>query len=597
VSGFLPAHLICMDPGNENGDDGSVLDMVRAVVMAYPHALEERDNDGNLPLHLAFHTWPPPHCVTSFLVEMHPLAVQARNDYGDVPFHEAVYCYAPTIPDLRLLFEQWPDCVRQRDNRGCVPFFSAAANDLVPEEVLHYLFGLWPDAIHQRDDQGWTPLHVAARKGFVIAVEFLLQQSPEMALAKSAAGRTPLHDAASLGGSATVTRLIVERCPESIREPCHEGRLALHEAASKGNIDVARYLVEQSPDSVRAVTNDGWLPIHFALKFRPCGEPSRQVAMDVVELLLRAFPASVRSTTREGYLPLHVAAGLGFFGRDHPDDDHDHVEGQRQMAPRFDHDLVQILVAQSPTSVRMFSMEGMLPVHYAIARGKSWTSIQYLLETFLETGGIPEYVQYRTKKGTPVLHLAIERGGVFGLELVQRLVGHRRHLLQDTDDNNNTPLHYAVMRGSLSEVWRYLVAQRPQSLRDGNAEGSLPLHVYLDRMHVNLAEAQFLLEAHPGALLVANDLGDLPLHVAVCHQRVPLEVVELLVDARPSALRHKNRDGLLPLHVAAQADVPIDALYRLAAADPESIYHEQLRPSYGGADSPRLPPIRRTATY
>jgi ankyrin repeat protein len=223
VSGFLPAHLICMDPGNENGDDGSVLDMVRAVVMAYPHALEERDNDGNLPLHLAFHTWPPPHCVTSFLVEMHPLAVQARNDYGDVPFHEAVYCYAPTIPDLRLLFEQWPDCVRQRDNRGCVPFFSAAANDLVPEEVLHYLFGLWPDAIHQRDDQGWTPLHVAARKGFVIAVEFLLQQSPEMALAKSAAGRTPLHDAASLGGSATVTRLIVERCPESIREPCHEG--------------------------------------------------------------------------------------------------------------------------------------------------------------------------------------------------------------------------------------------------------------------------------------------------------------------------------------------------------------------------------------
>lgn len=61
------------------------------------------------------------------------------------------------------------------------------------------------------------------------------------------------------------------------------------------------------------------------------------------------------------------------FGRDYLDDDD--VEDQLQMAPRFEHDLVQLLVHRAPATatVGLYSKEGRLPVHYAISGGSDET--------------------------------------------------------------------------------------------------------------------------------------------------------------------------------------------------------------------------------
>jgi ankyrin repeat protein len=588
---YLPAHLVCLNYGEMDVEDDASVELpavVRAVVEAEPQALQEKDGEGCLPLHLAFRLRPPPLDIITYLVEMHPAALRATDDEGNTPFHEAVRSHEPRISHLKYLFERWTECVRQRNNLGYVPFFWAAGNNNLPDDVLRYVFGLWPEAIHQKDEHGGTPLHRAARTGCRTGVDFLLRQRPDMALHKTDAGRIPMHDAAAGKGSETVVRLLVEHRPDSVREACNDGYLPLHEAAREGKVDVVRYLVSQSPDTVRIATNKGWLPIHLALQFRPWDENSRQGAMDGVQLLLDAFPESVGIATSEGYLPLHVAAGLGECERDSLSDDV--VEDQRQMAPQFEHDLVQLLVGRAPASVGEYSKEGELPVHCAICGGKSWPAIRYLFESFPEAEeGVPESTQYKTKKGTPVLHLAID-WAMSRLELVQSLVEYRRHFLEDTDASGGTPLHYAAFVGHLSDFWRYLVAQRPQSLRQANLEGCLPLHLYLTQMLVDREDAQFLVEADPGALQVANNMGNLPIHAALYHpsNHVPLDVVELLVDSSPPTLRHKNRQGLLPLHVAALVDSPLDVLHFLATADPEAIYHELRRPS--SVDSTRSPP-------
>jgi hypothetical protein len=87
----LPAHLVCLNAGGmtgeEDGDDEAAgLTAIRAVVDAYPQALQEKDGEGCLPLHLAFRSRPPPLEVTRYLVEVHRPALQQANDEGNVPF-------------------------------------------------------------------------------------------------------------------------------------------------------------------------------------------------------------------------------------------------------------------------------------------------------------------------------------------------------------------------------------------------------------------------------------------------------------------------------------------------------------------------------
>jgi ankyrin repeat protein len=183
----------------------------------------------------------------------------------------------------------------------------------------------------------------------------------------------------------------------------------------------------------------------------------------------------------------------------------------------------------------------------------------------------PRSIRDVDTNGWRPLHHAVH--GEAPLEIVRLLVdAWEEALLERTDDDGSTPLHYAVSSrsGPFLEVLEFLVERRPHALRVKDTRGYLPRHVAA-RFKASAEVVQRLVERCPEALLIEDGAGWLPLHGAV-DAWAPLAVIRCLVGAQPQALeRQASPTGSLPLHLAASARAPTEVVRLLADADPHAL--------------------------
>jgi ankyrin repeat protein len=84
------------------------IELIQETLRSRPGAIRERNQDGELPLHVA-------------------------ADYGEGDL-------------VRFLARQWPQALRERDLQGKVPLHHAAEESL---EVVEFLAAEWPEAIRE----------------------------------------------------------------------------------------------------------------------------------------------------------------------------------------------------------------------------------------------------------------------------------------------------------------------------------------------------------------------------------------------------------------------------------------------------------------
>jgi hypothetical protein len=204
--------------------------------------LKERDDDGNLPLHISLimthgEGWTSfsQRCeVVKCLVEKYPEGVHLRNKEKQLPIHLAEAsseivdsCWALTV--LTTLAKSWPKSLKEPDSNGRTPFQFFAKfckTSLQFSEILE----LCPEAAKVKNKVGGQlPMHVAATYDNAAGIKALSEAWPESLRERDWDGNLPFH---LLRGNRGCCEKVIALYPEGLRIRNKRGLLPIGEAAS-----------------------------------------------------------------------------------------------------------------------------------------------------------------------------------------------------------------------------------------------------------------------------------------------------------------------------------------------------------------------------
>jgi ankyrin repeat protein len=189
-------------------------------------------------------------------------------------------------------------------------------------------------------------------------------------------------------------------------------------------------------------------------------------------------------------------------------------------------------------------------------------------------------VRLRNYEGKYPLDLAV---GARKLSVIRCLVEAWSGAVEQSYRNGTMLLHKATCDafgdGETLNVIQYLAEQRPQSVRDVDRDGKVPLHLAV-KNHL-FSTASFLVEAWQGSVKVKCHDGMLPIHVAVMGRDSTM--ARFLVQQWPESLREEVKNGWLPLHLALwqwpSEPWMLGAVRFLVEQNPESL-HEATEEGY-----------------
>eukprot|EP00746_Dinoflagellata_sp_MGD_P053445 gnl/MRDRNA2_/MRDRNA2_23519_c0_seq2.p1 gnl/MRDRNA2_/MRDRNA2_23519_c0~~gnl/MRDRNA2_/MRDRNA2_23519_c0_seq2.p1 ORF type:complete len:478 (-),score=75.29 gnl/MRDRNA2_/MRDRNA2_23519_c0_seq2:13-1386(-) len=147
------------------------------------------------------------------------------------------------------------------------------------------------------------PLHVAALKGHVSVIEWLVTYKVSISAVETRGG-TPLHLACQGGHLRAVDLLTSHRANVAVATTQSDASQPMHFAAQDGHADVVEFLAQCRAD-IAATNGHGDMPIHLAAAY---GHTSTLKAL--------ATPQSISAKhtgTKHGWQPLHFAAERGHF--------------------------------------------------------------------------------------------------------------------------------------------------------------------------------------------------------------------------------------------------------------------------------------------
>lgn len=143
-SGDLPLHVAARaNPG---------LSVIRALVYAYPQALHMRNGDGDLPLHVAIMSDASEEVIRYLL--RHNLSSASETDaIGNLPLHSLLWMrYSSSL--INEVLEAFPEAVRAKGFNGQLPLHASIRHSPWSSNTILDCF---PQAVYETDDDGCLP--------------------------------------------------------------------------------------------------------------------------------------------------------------------------------------------------------------------------------------------------------------------------------------------------------------------------------------------------------------------------------------------------------------------------------------------------------
>ncbi|XP_030923424.1 protein ACCELERATED CELL DEATH 6-like [Quercus lobata] len=338
--------------------------------------------------------------------------------------------------------------------------------------------------VTEKNSNGDLPLHVAASAGNIHMVEHLVKWSDEHLkdpsncvplVEKNMEENTPLH----LALIKKVAKFLVEKCPEVSFYPNKERKSPLYLAAEGGDKELVKHMITTNrlahgKSIVHAAlyyltTIDlpyGRSIVHTAIygsftarKLRClnthaasflCPSMCLNTNTDILDTVLKSLPDDIlKEKDDKGMTPLFYAASIGYL------------------------DGVEILLEKPTCCAYERDTDGYYPIHIASKKGH----IQ-VIKKFLDK--YPDMIELLNEEGQNILHVAAMYGKV---KVVTYML--KRHdlnvemLINNKDQNGNTPLHLATMEGHPRVVW-HLTGDKRVDLKALNKEGKRALDIALN---------------------------------------------------------------------------------------------------------------------
>ncbi|RVW99548.1 Ankyrin repeat-containing protein [Vitis vinifera] len=282
----------------------------------------------------------------------------------------------------------------------------AVDHDEISNLNLHVGF----DSSHRKN----TALHIAARVGNKKMVEALLSEgTPASLLTENSKHENPLHIAARSGHVHVVLRM-----------RNMEGNTPLHEAVRNGHHSTVLVLVEANDsDLLVSLNNAGESPLFMAVDVR---------ASEIVKTILpNSNPYSLLHRSSDGQTILHRAilrADLNSCGRSPL-----HYAAASGALALVDH-----LLQLKPSNGSFLDNNLATPAHMAAENGHL-----NVLKLFVKR--CRYWVELLNNHHQNILHVAAQNGHLKVVRYIQNMFM-VNDLLNETDEDGNTPLHLAAAK-------------------------------------------------------------------------------------------------------------------------------------------------------
>uniref|UniRef100_A0A6I9RCB1 Protein ACCELERATED CELL DEATH 6 n=1 Tax=Elaeis guineensis var. tenera TaxID=51953 RepID=A0A6I9RCB1_ELAGV len=332
-----------------------------------------------------------------------------------------------------------------------------------------------------------TALHIIASRGHLEFAKEICRREISLLTAPNKRLDTPLHCAARVGNVEMVSYIIKlatehDKENEVLRATNKENANALHEAAKYDRVDVANILMEKDPELASMLNCFEMSPLYLAMASRSLkvakvllqfsywkeaspksyAGPNKKTALhaavlmsrEITQDLLQRKPMLTKYADLLGRTPLHYAAS----------------NGDRHMA--------KLLLEQDSSTAYLADANGLFPIHIAASMENIPVVDQILKHC-------PDADELLDKGGKNFLHVAVKWKR---LDLVRKIISEKpalRKLLNDQDNNGNTPLHTAVKNSDQGSV-HFLLRDKIVYVNIINDDGFTPLDLAYEKLDEDL---------------------------------------------------------------------------------------------------------------
>ena len=225
-----------------------------------------------LPIHKAC-VMNPPLEVVEALVAAFPDGVKAVDQDGWLPLHCAAY-YRASDPVLFFMIRANADACKAKDEEGRIPIHYACMKKL-SYSVVQTMVEVCPKSLKLKDDEGYTALHFACGHGCSPKVlEILLLTYSKSAQSRDDQGRLPLHHLCcnseiSASDAESIVRMLLKAFKSAVTIQDDQRKLPMHYACENKNIGkgALQLLYVAYPHAVEVKDGYGYTPITASQAF------------------------------------------------------------------------------------------------------------------------------------------------------------------------------------------------------------------------------------------------------------------------------------------------------------------------------------------
>jgi len=365
------------------------------------------------------------------------------------------------------------------------------------------------------------PIHLAAYRGHVSAVKWLLDQDRKLVHAKGVEGRTPLHLAAATG-KVEVMRLLRSLITDENEwkavinaQDDETGATPLHVAVGQGNTASIECLVKELGADVNAKNNRNVTPLLAAAH-------GHQVdGMDCLYDLCKDLKKELKM--EEGGITIWIIA-------DSP--------GWADIKNWLNRKgLVKPVSKPKPSKITNI---------FEAAEIGTVDDVKY----FVEQKGVD--VNITNDKGSIPLHRAVDNPDI---NVMKYLVSKGANVNAKNNDGN-TPLYSAAWDNPNVKFLQYLISEGAD-VDARNNKGNTPLYIaaqYNSKVEV----LEYLISQNADVNAVCFQ-GNTPLHIAAqCNTNV--DILKCLIDHEADVNSNPHNDGLTPVVLAAARNSNVEIL-------------------------------------
>ena len=538
------------------------LNRIASLVESCPEAVNFKDAEGRLALHLACSSQPSLE-VVQFLVVHSSDSIKQVTGKGMMPLHYACRESA-SFPVIQYLVQQYEDALKHPTQSDWLPLHLACAKQ-APLEVIDFLVRSWSNSLKVATQDGKLALHFAcANHAPVTAIRFLVQYYSESIRVKDANERTPLHIACAYSSDLELYKYLVETWKDGLKERGMKGLIPLHVACyERQPLEVIQFLVNGWERSLHQYDKAKNLPLHAAIK--------SNCSKEVIMFLIRAWPKSVDSL---GDTPQEIASYIASStGRSQTSELFHWIE-KTFLKPGSNNEFNHVFVSPSGDAISDNAMpnipnDNALPVqdvetiqkagenlHYACEVPQSLDTIKDLLESS------PKAIEHKAYGILPIHTACLNQAPV---KVIAFLSNSYPRSLEKRDNDGNLPIHLACYSGAPLDSIKYLVEMWPESLDEKNSSQNTPIERAMHPFYDN-PDDEVILWLKTTRESSSSQALRLPGNEPRYENRAACEdpsAIEVMVDERAIRLEHRpepipapssspSRRASLPNHIGVE---------------------------------------------